>query len=351
MLTNNYIMNSNSNASEALNRIIGKMNTNESLRRSIKEASQIDLSHLVDDLELLSDILLIGIVVDKLVVVEIESIQFVVNLSTIIKLSFLYQKPETIDVLIQHQIDVYQCEPRVVIMAVECGEDQILDKLIDLKVPIDGENYRAVCRLVEYGKLDLLKKMMSTYDFHNDLEKVIIKVCIQAIIHERVDILSYAISFGNLENYPDILFFLFIKNIESYGHLSIVKYFIDHRMDYRQKDYQAVKCAIRHDRGKIVEYFYKLDENIINFMTVDQKNRFGLIKTILMNKYIGTDKSCCISYDDIQEGDLYYECSNKLHQYLEDPWKQWIGKKSIWQCPHCFSSVKTICYVNKNSNK
>jgi hypothetical protein len=258
----------------------------------------------------------------------------------------LRKKPNIIRLMIGNGINVFELEPRIMIMCVETEEYDLMSELIALKVPVHTQDFRCIYQLTEADKLDLLKNIINTYVFP-DVTSIIGKICTIAVMNGHVNILEYFCPKEGFDGAPDIIYTYFINGIKYGGHLPVIKYFIENGICIAQENYQAVRIAVECQRGNIIKYFCEKDENVINILTSEEKEKFGLIKLPVENKYLGTNVNCNIYYNNINDSDKYYECEKNLHHYSENTWNQWIKNKTNWLCPHCFCQVKRIVYVNK----
>ena len=187
--------------------------------------------------------------------------------------------------------------------------------------------------------------MLTEYTF-DDITEIIGKITTCAILHHQLDIIKHFYPPSVFESAPDITFTYLINSIKYGSNLDIVKYFIENGVDIRQENYRAVQLAAENNRKDIIEYFYKLRPEIEDKLNDEQREKYGFVKTIIMDKYIGTEISCNIFYDDILANDKYYQCSNKIHNFKDDAWMQLMKRRKKWECPVCKCDVKRILYIN-----
>jgi len=295
------------------------------------------------------DMLTIGKIDGHLLNIEVPPIKITIDLSKTIKTAMQQKKESIIRLLMKKNIDLYYHEPFIMTMAVVTEQDDLLRELIKRKVPIDTEEYRCVYQLAELGKLDLLKLIMKNYKFPS-IEEIVYKICIQAVIKNQISILEYFFTEEAFDGAPDQMFTFLINSVRFGGHMDIVKFFIKNGVSIRLYNYQVVHEAIKCNRVEIIQYFCQIDDNVITLLTETQKIKYNLVKTIMMDQYIGIYNLCNLYYDDILENDTYFECNNKFHYYKEAAWKEWQKRKNNWTCPNCHSGVKRILYINKKPN-
>lgn len=301
------------------------------------------------------DMLDVGHIEGKKLKIDIFPITTDIDLSRLIRNAFLERKINFIRMLMSRNIDIFNIEPRIMIMCTETDQDELMSDLIDKKIHIHTDQYRCVYRLAADGKLALIKKIMKNYCFPDALE-IISKTCIQAIYNNHVHILKYFLRADAFIGLPDYMFCMFINSIEYGGHLDIIKFFVESGINIRQDNYLAVHQAIKFNKPDIIKYFYDSDIIVDTILTTEQKDKYNLGKIIMLKQYIGTNQSCNISYDDINEGDTYYQCNKNLHYFLSDKWIEWcknrsnnkpiIGVETVNFCPLCFSPIKKILYIN-----
>jgi len=294
-----------------------------------------------------ADMLLLGKLEGRFLHVEVLPFSFTVDMQMLIKNAFLDKKFEVIWLLLDSDLDLPQLEPKLMLMCLALDQDELLIKLIQLQFPIDTESYRVVYESAEMGKLDILKLIMATYVF-DDIQEVICKICIQAAIHNHLSIIEHFFPHNQFESIPDIVFVFFTNSIKCGGHLDIIKYFVNGGVDIRQQNYLGLHIAITHNRTAVVKYFYDLDRSILDLMTEEEKQTFGLVELTVVNQSIGLTTSCNIYYNDIGPNEFFYQCTNKLHHYCKEAWDRWVLKRPNWICPHCQCSVPKILYMNTN---
>lgn len=331
---------------DAQKRVVNKLLDILSLQNDISALKQESIIADPDVMD--EDMMITGKIEKKSLMIDIPPIKIQIDLALLIKNAMLYSKPSAIRLLIKHNINIFSIETRIMIMCVETDQDELMEELIRLNIPIDTQNYRCLYQLAANGKLDLIQKILKNYCFPN-VSEIIAKICIQAIYNNHVNILEYFFPQTAFTGAPDQMFFYFIKSIEYGGHLSVIKFFIRMGINIKQNDYTAVYLAIKFNRPEIIKYFSEINNDVINLLTDDEKQQFGLMKIITINRLIDSDTICNITYDKILEGESYYECTKKLHHFSQNPWDEWMKKTAKWSCPHCCSPVRTILYINKQS--
>lgn len=301
------------------------------------------------------DMLDVGKIEGKILKIDIEPIIAEIDLSKLIRNALLARKKYFIQMLISHNIDLFNIEPRIMIICAETNQDELMSELIDKKIHIHTDQYRCLYKLAADGKLPLIKKILKTYCFNNILE-IISKICIQAIQNNHVHILKYLLKADAFNGLPDHMFSMFINSIEYSGHLDVIKFFVESGISIRRENYLALHRAIKFNNANVIKYFYDIDMTVDSILTSEQKEKYGLGKNVIMNQYIGTNTPCNISYDDINEGDTYYQCNKNLHYYKSDKWIEWcknrpnirFGENTVMfnSCPLCFAPIKKNLYNN-----
>lgn len=291
--------------------------------------------------------LTLGKVIDKKLIVDLEVFTITINLPGLISEAMKYGNINIIHELIEHNIDIYHMQPLIMPMCTQTDQYDLLSKLLDMKVPLDAMNYRTIYHLANKGKLDLLKKITENYQFDN-LNEVVGKICVEAVRQGHLDILQYYLPAKIYESAPDVMQIYFYNSIIHGGHLPIVKYFVEIGCDIRMDNWQAVKVAIAHNRGEIIQYLSTVQPSICDILPTDIKQRFGLIIPSIKTKLIGKS-TCSIYYQDINQNDYYYMCTfNHPHYFCKEAWESWVTKRSDWKCPVCQNNVETILYKNTN---
>lgn len=331
----------------AKKRVVNKLLNLKSIKNDINQTkSQTILSDtdLIDD-----DMLLCGKINGKMLHINIMPINITIDLSKSISSAIMNNKLSLIDRLITKNIDIFTIQPDIMIMCVEMNRDELFDKLLSLeKAPIDTRDYRCVYQLAARGNLELIKNIFEKCVIIN-IDEVIAKILIQAILNNHVNILEHFLTKEAFMGAPEIMHSYFINSITHNADVRVIKFFVENGIDIRQENYLALYTAINLDRVEIIKYFYQKDPNIIVLLTEHQKEKFGLVEITEINQFIGMDKCCNIYYDNIMNGDKFFQCENEKHHFKEDAWKEWVKNKCEWICPFCFCPIKKILFINKNN--
>lgn len=326
---------------EARRRVIRKLMNNRSFRNSgmIREFNY----ELLDQ-----DMFTLGKIDGSNLRVETGLITFTIDLSVVISKSLLDRRNDIIQLLLDNNVNFYEAEPKTLIMCVEVECWGLMRELIHKKFPLHIEDYRVVYQLASLGRLDLLKLIFSEYKIAN-VHNIVGKICVNAIIYGHLPVLEHFFPMSEFASAPDFRFMFIKKGIEHGGHLEIIKYLVRDDFNITYEDNCVVRIALQFRRTEIIKFFYGLNPNIINVMSEDEKIKYGLVEMPKVNKYIGTQTSCNIYYNDIEKDSEYYVCSQDRHYFSRDAWDKWSIKKADWKCPHCFSDVRRIVYVNREN--
>ena len=327
----------------ARKRVVNKLLDIASIQNSINALHPESIISNTDVID--SDMFMVGTVENYLLNIDIPPTTISIDLKKSINDAMKNKKPKIIRLMLDQNIDLFDLEPKIMSMCVVSEQNELMLELINKKIYFVVDDSCCLYRLAVNGKLDLIKAILKAYRFPN-LPEIISKICIHAIKNNCINILEYFLVPSAFVSAPDQMFCFFINSIEHDGHLDVIKFFIKSGINIKQNNYQAVYQAINFDKSEIIKYFYDIDPKIDSVLTNDQKEKYGLCKIITANQYIGTEKSCNIFYDDILEGDTYFQCSNECHHFKKEAWVQWSKKKPNWFCPCCQSLVKRICYVN-----
>lgn len=100
---------------------------------------------------------------------------------------------------------------------------------------------------------------------HNDIFIIVTNISIQAIINNHLNILEYFCPKESFSSIPDIILIYFFKAIE-YGHLPIIKYFVENGTNIKHEKYKAIDIALKHKKYDIIKYFYTIEPSIINML-------------------------------------------------------------------------------------
>lgn len=288
------------------------------LNLACNEINHMNFQSIIDDPDIIDeDMFTCGSIEGDYLHIDISPINIKIDLQNVICNAMLHKKYNVIHLLIGQNVDLYKLEPRIMIMCVDTSADDMLQKLIEIKIPIHVENYRCVYQLAANGNLNLIKEILKTYQFQNIIE-IVAKICVQASIHNHVDIIEYFFTPESFTGAPEQVFVFFLNSIQYRGNLPIIKFFIDNGINIKRDNYAAVRAAVKYNRSEVLQYFYLIEPTIIDLLSDEQKEQFNLVPVTRQNQYIGLDTSCNIYYDDIAEGDGYYRCSNKKHYFKEE---------------------------------
>ncbi len=215
-----------------------------------------------------------------------DAIHLEINLTNLLHKSLAEKKYELIDILIQN-VDMYRLEPDIMRLCARfiepiesittSGEiDRIFCKLIKLKIPLHPDNYASIYMLAYVGRIDLLEKIMRVYAFDNIME-IVGKICAVAVQRNHVKILQYFMPVGTFESVPDIIFQYLIKSIEYGDNVDVVQYLTTSCISIAQENYTAVHVARQFGRKKVMEYFIRADDNVINLLDPEEKIMYAFV--------------------------------------------------------------------------
>jgi hypothetical protein len=319
----------------------------EGTNENVHDFSDMEIIDMIDD------ILTIGVRSGKLISVNVHSFKFTIDLSHLIGISCRLHQNNVITSMITHNYRVTDIRPEVIIMYIETYQYDVVDALIDNHEDITFQNYRAVFQLAAVGQLHLLKKIMSTYTFI-DVADVSSKICVHAAINNHVPILQYFCPYEGFSGAPDIINCYMINSIINGGHLDVIKYFVNGGVSIKQQSYEAVRVAARTHRTDIMKYFYHMDPDIVNILSKDELDEFGFNKVdtntnnlpLYGNMKLPDGSKYFVTKKIVGECDTYYRCSTGDHIFTEGVWNLWFKAKGIWICPQCKVVMPPVVYKN-----
>ncbi len=320
--------------------------------------------HILD-----KDMLDIGTISGSTLYLDIPPITVQFDLAKLIANAIFHHQPYFVHLLLTHNLNIVAIQPKILIMvvAVLTPEYTALDQLINTlltyqyegayTMPIAEENYRCIYQLASLGKLSLLQVIMQLYTIPCIME-VIGKICIQAIIHNRLNILTYFCPREGFHLAPDIAFGYFINSISHGEHLPIIQYFIEGGVRIAQDGYAALHAALRTENKEIIQYFCERDPVCLERMAASDRVKFGFDVQTPICQFIEAD--CMLTLNRINHGETYVMCGNK-HCYNQIAWTSWVDKLQdqihtrcpiyrcpIYRCPICLADVPAVSYINKN---
>jgi hypothetical protein len=289
------------------------------------------------------DMLTVGKIDGSILTIEINTVKIGIDLSMGIKHSLKNKDERFVTLLLDNNIDLYKLEKNTLIMCLNLDNTNLMGRLINLKFPIDIEDHRVLFQSVSKGYLEIVKLMILTYELKDNYE-IAAKICVNAIIHNKLNILSDFFPKSVFRSVPDFRT-LFIQKCILYADLDMLKYLLDDDYDIAQSNYRCVHIAIEHSKHVFIKYFMKLDNHVLSLLSHEDQIKYGPKPTAQQND-IGQNKSCNIYYNDIMYGDEYYMCKNGDHYFMKDAWEKWILKKKNRKCPHCPNNVKKDLFIN-----
>jgi hypothetical protein len=211
----------------------------------------------------------LGIINSPLLIINLpDVIHFDINLRFSLQQSIKQRKFKFIELLIERNINLLELEPTFmpVCASLLCQSDNpetdplndLFYRLIDLKIPINSNNYACLYILANSGRLDLIEKIIRIYSLINNSE-IIHKVCASAIRNDHVDIIEFFIPISIFVTIPDIIFLYCTKAIEYGDNVKVIKYLTSECVQIAQEDYQLVKRARQLNRKQILQYFEESD--------------------------------------------------------------------------------------------
>ncbi len=248
-----------------------------------------------------------------------------IDLSNLIGDCIKNNKINVIKTLVNNKIDVFEFQPKILIMCVIANRYELLDYLLDSGNGrgIEYNDYDFIYLLAENGKLEPIKKIFEICSFANPIE-IVCRICVKAINYNHTNILSHFLTDEVFASSP-VMMYDFLKNsILQTAPIDVIKFFVEHGVNIRQKNYELLKLALEKNNIGVIKYFSDIDTEIEFLLTTDQKIKFGITDYDPEKKFIGTDKTCSIGFDTIEEEDRYFVCDNNLHFYKEEMWKKWI---------------------------
>jgi len=283
---------------------------------------------------------------DQFICVDIPPINIGISLTKSVQMAIKMKKPELIHLLIDRQLDLFKINPKIMIQCIATEQFDLLASLVQIRVPISHENYRCLYSLAANGNLEFVNLMVNSYEFIDPpFEEIVCKICIQAIMNNHTNILEHYLTPDAFQGAPDIMLTFFLNGIE-YGHLNIIRFFVENGINIRANDYQAVKRTIELRNKELFGYFYLIDKSVEELLTLPERKIF-LEENLTEKFFIGLSKSCSIYYDDILRSDQYFKCDNNIHYFRELAWKEYIKRKDSWTCPHCRCPVSRTIYINE----
>ncbi|AEQ60748.1 hypothetical protein [Acanthamoeba polyphaga mimivirus] len=213
-------------------------------------------SELIDE-----DLLDLGTINNGILSLNIQPVTITVDLKSGILNSVKYHQSKLVNILLDKNIDPIKIEPKIHLLLSTYKQYEPLVRLIRMKSQVNDFDF--VYPLAAHGELDIIKLVMHYYQLQDE---IIGKICVQAIINGRVNILEHFLTNEAFRSAPDLMYGFFIRGIEHGGHINITKYFIDKGLCIQQNDYEPVKVAAMMKRRDILKYFYELDNSIFNII-------------------------------------------------------------------------------------
>lgn len=313
------------------------------------DINQLNPESIIENTDLIDqDVLTVGNIYGDQIIIDIPPITMTLNLHNAIRSALDRNKLDFIRLLLKNNINVFSLEPRIMTLIADNHHkdaDVVLSEMINLKIPIDTDDYSFVYKLAAHGKLELLRLILKNYRFPN-ITIIVYKICIQAMLNNHMHLLRYFLPRSAFIGAPDQMAGLFLSCIQHGCHLDVIKFFIENGINLRQNNYQAVYHAVNYNQTDIIRYFSEIEPSVCTILTPVQMTEINPLRADMIPQYIenAVDK---IDYSDILEGDEYYQCSEGLHNFKASNWNEFCKNNSTWFCPCCYSPVKRILYTNR----
>jgi hypothetical protein len=336
------------NRNDTQEKFIKKFMNNDLIKNNITNGIlNTDLMNLdlIDE-----DVLNEGHINGFFLIIDVPPILMKVNLKNLISTAIQNRRSDIIRMLLSCKKipNLYSIEPKIMMMCAQMELFVLLKELIKNKIPIHDDNYKCICYLSSLGKIEVLKLIMENYIFR-DVTEITVKIIVEAIINNHLDIVEFFCPISSFDSAPDIMFGFLINGIQYGGHVNIIKYFVNGGIPIQQDDYHAVTIAKKFNRGAILRFFVEIDNNVLNLLDMNEKMQYDLVTYQTINKFLSENEAICgIMKDPILYTEKYFKCEKNLHVYKYEIWKEWIKKDNRWKCPLCFSNIEYTIYINKN---
>lgn len=328
---------------EVKDRVISKLLKMSQSLGSNSLGFETDEQSIIDE-----DMFIVGRLEDDILRIDIPPVNITINLKSSLKRAIICKDINTIKLLASQKIDLNKLYPGIMFFLLHIQCIDIFLQLIEYRVSVEWNNYQCMVKLAQSGMLEIIQLILDKYNLNTN-ENLVGQICIEAIKHNHINVLSTYMTPKKFEQCPDITWIFFTKGIEYGASIEIINFFIKNGIDITKSNYLPVRIAIDANRCDIIEYFCKHNKSVLNYLTIDEKIKYGLNELINVDKYIGLNNSCCIHYDDIFDKDYYFQCMGngiKNHFYKKDNWLDWVKSRSEWKCIHCQSSVEKVIYRN-----
>ncbi|ANB50771.1 putative ankyrin repeat protein [Powai lake megavirus] len=196
---------------------------------------------------------------------SIPVIDITIDIKAAIYKSLKFNKIGLIELLLNNNIKLDKIEPNIMIMTVQTGIYNLLDKFIDLEYNITISDHRVIYQLSSQGKLDILIKILDKYHYQDSTE-IICKICIQAILNNHINILEYFLTEQAFRGAPDQMYSFFYNSINCGSKLQVIKFFINNGISIKQNNYMAVVKACQCKHQDALSYFCELDKSVIEII-------------------------------------------------------------------------------------
>lgn len=205
------------------------------------------------------DMFKVGHINDSHLDFVIDSIILSIDLRKIIVTSITDKKCNIVKLILANCINITAIEPNIVSLCMDHNLDNLVVDLIKAEIDISIGDYKSIYVLTMYGKLELIKLVLESYILDNSSE-IIGRICALAAQYNHRHILEHFFTPNAFAGAPDIMYNHFINSIK-YGHLSIIKFFVESGIDIRRFDCRALHLAQTLQQTAIIDYFDELLKN------------------------------------------------------------------------------------------
>ncbi|BCS83350.1 putative ankyrin repeat protein [Cotonvirus japonicus] len=223
---------------------------------------KINSAILSDNVNIIdNDMFDIGNIENTILTLDIPPVSIGIDLSRAINLSIKSHQNKLLDIIFERKLNPLMLCPDIMSLLATHQNYYYINKIIESNIPLYDFDFIYI--LTADGYLDIILRIITTFNLQNSTE-IICKICVQAVIHNRLNILQYFLTDEIFINSPEQMFTFFIQSIRHGGHLDIVKFFVEHGINPKQNNNNAIHTALHFKRKSIIKYFVNLYPDLID---------------------------------------------------------------------------------------
>ena len=207
-----------------------------------------------------SEIIDVGLVQNNILIIYLPPYLIKIDLLCVINEAIKTDRDDIIVLLLSKNINFYEIKPDITIVCAEMKKYTLIKNLIKINISMNYMEYMEYMTLYILARdeqYEILQDIINIYKFKN-MYHIAMRLSAMAIANGNINVLRFFFPQSAFRSIPDLAFCYFCHSIK-FGHLPIIKYFVEGGISIKRGEYSVVKNALTSNQTEILEYFYQLD--------------------------------------------------------------------------------------------